>query len=456
MSIAYLIPTYPMPSQTFIRREAAALEAQGWTVHRFAMRRFAGELVDPADRAEQERTGFILDAGARGLAGAMLGDALGRPRRWLAALAATAALGWRSERGLVHHLIYLAEAGALRRRLAACGARHLHVHFGTNAACVALLCRLLGGPPYSVTVHGPEEFDAPRALGLREKVQHAAFVVAVSHFTRSQLCRWCAAADWRKISVIRCGLDEIFLSPAAPAPERPRLVHVGRLSEQKGQLLLIEAAARLRGRGLDFELVIVGDGPLRGTLEQLIDRHGLRDLVRVTGFLDNQAVRRELLAARALVQPSFAEGLPVVIMEALALRRPVISTFVAGIPELVEPGVTGWLVPAGAVEPLEDAMAEALAADPAELDRMGRAGAARVARDHNAATEAAKLARLILGVARGAPAQEMLVQRDSRRGLCERTPLPPLTKGERRGPPSSSRDQEGKEEPASFPVPPLW
>ena len=416
MNIAYLIPTYPMPSQTFIRREAAALEAQGWTVHRFAMRRFAGELVDPADRAEQDRTGFILDAGATGLAGAMIVEALGRPRQWLAALAAAVALGWRSERGLFAHLVYLAEAGALRRRLSACGARHVHVHFGTNAAAVALLCRLLGGPPYSVTVHGPEEFDAPRALGLGAKVQHAAFVVAVSHFTRSQLCRWCAAADWRKIHVIRCGLDELFLSAAAaPAPERPRLVHVGRLSEQKGQLLLIEAAARLRGRGLDFELVLVGDGPLRGELEPLIDRHGLRGLVRVTGFLDNPAVRRELQAARVLVQPSFAEGLPVVIMEAMALRRPVISTFVAGIPELVERGVTGWLVPAGAVEPLVDAMAEALAADPAELDRMGRAGAARVARDHDAATEAAKLARLISGVASRAS-----------RGVSEDPPDSPL------------------------------
>ncbi len=402
MSIAYLIPTYPMPSQTFIRREAAALEAQGWTVHRFAMRRFAGALVDPADRGEQERTSFLLDAGATGLAGALIAEALGRPRQWLAALAAAVALGWRSERGLFHHLIYLAEACALRRRLSACGAGHVHVHFGTNAAAVALLCRLLGGPPYSITIHGPEEFDAPRALGLRAKVQHAAFVAAVSHFTRSQLCRWCATADWRKIAVIRCGLDEVFLSPAAepvpvPVPERPRLVHVGRLSEQKGQLLLIEAAAGLRDRGLDFELVLVGDGPLRDEIEPLIDRHSLGGLVRITGFLDNPAVRREIQAARALVQPSFAEGLPVVIMEALALHRPVISTFVAGIPELVEPGVNGWLVPAGAVEPLEDAMAEALAADPAELERMGRAGAGRVARDHHAATEAAKLARLITG-----------------------------------------------------------
>ena len=159
---------------------------------------------------------------------------------------------------------------------------------------------------------------------------------------------------------------------------------MGRLAEQKGQLLLVEAAARLQDRGPDFELVIVGDGPLRDELERAIDRLGLRDRVRITGFLDNQGVRRELEAARALVLPSFAEGLPVVIMEAMALGRPVIATSIAGIPELVEPGRSGWLVPAGAVEPLVEAMAEALAADPAELDRMGRAGAARAAEQHDA------------------------------------------------------------------------
>src|SRR5262249_55467140 len=189
-TIAYVVPTYPMPSQTFIRREVAALEARGWTIHRFAMRRYDRDLAEPADRAERDRTEYILDAGAAGLARAVVGEALGRPRRWLAALATAVRMGHRSEKGLAWHLAYLAEACHLRRRLAACGARHLHAHFGTNAAAVATLCRVLGGPPYSVTIHGPEEFDAPRPLALREKARHADFVVAVSHFTRSQLCRW--------------------------------------------------------------------------------------------------------------------------------------------------------------------------------------------------------------------------------------------------------------------------
>jgi colanic acid/amylovoran biosynthesis glycosyltransferase len=395
MTIAYFIPTYPMPSQTFIRREIIALEAQGFTIHRFSLRRFAGALADQADRSEEKKTCALLELGAFPIAMAVVCEVVARPRQWMIALMMTVKLGRRSERGLLRHLVYFAEACLLRRLLVDRGARHLHVHFGTNAAETALLCRLLGGPAYSITIHGPEEFDSPQALGLREKVSHAAFVVAISQFTRSQLYRWCDLADWAKIHVIRCGLDEVFLNATpVPAPDRPKLVNVGRLSEQKGQLLLVEAAAMLRERGHDFELVIVGDGPMRAEIEQQINDRGLSGHVRITGFLSNHEVRRELESARALVLPSFAEGLPVVIMETLALGRPVISTYIAGIPELVLPGVNGWLVPAGAVLPLVDAMADLLCSSAAELDQMGRSGRTRVAESHVARTEAAKLAAL--------------------------------------------------------------
>jgi colanic acid/amylovoran biosynthesis glycosyltransferase len=174
----------------------------------------------------------------------------------------------------------------------------------------------------------------------------------------------------------------------------PRLVSVGRIVEQKGQAILIQAVARLLERGCDVKLVIVGDGPMRADIEALIDRLGLKDHVRITGYLSNQGVCDELLAARALVLPSFAEGLPGVFFEALALGRPVISTYIAAHPELIEQGVNGWLVPAGAVEPLVDAMAEALTADPAHLERMGRAGAALIAEQHDICTQAKKLASL--------------------------------------------------------------
>ena len=246
MKIAYLTPIYPMPSQTFIRREITALENLGFKVHRFTLRRFTGELADDADRTEQQLTRVILDARHLGLAKALILEALERPTRWLRALVMALRLGLRSERGLIRHLIYLAEACLLRQRLVEYDVRHLHAHFGTNSAAVSLLCRLLGGPPYSITIHGPEEFDAPRPLCLREKIHHASFIIAISQFTRSQLYRWCMPEDWPKIHVVHCGLDNSYLSTTImPMPERPRLVNVGRLCEQKGQLILIKAAAIL-------------------------------------------------------------------------------------------------------------------------------------------------------------------------------------------------------------------
>jgi glycosyltransferase involved in cell wall biosynthesis len=130
-------------------------------------------------------------------------------------------------------------------------------------------------------------------------------------------------------------------------------------------------------------------------VEALIHQLGLEDHVRITGYLSNQGVCEELLGSRVLVLPSFAEGLPGVFFEALALGRPVISTYIAAHPELIKPGVNGWLVPAGAVEPLADAMVEALTALPAQLEQMGRIGAAMVAQEHDVSTQAGKLASLL-------------------------------------------------------------
>jgi glycosyltransferase involved in cell wall biosynthesis len=220
-------------------------------------------------------------------------------------------------------------------------------------------------------------------------------VATVSEYSKSQLYRWSAHAHWGKIHVVHCGVDELFLaSLPSPIPAAPVLVCVGRLCEQKGQLLLVEAAARLAAEGVEFELVLAGDGELRAVLERSIARHGLGKSVRITGWISNERVRAEILAARALVLPSFAEGLPVVLMEALALGRPVISTYVAGIPELVEHEQSGWLVPAGDVAALTAALRAALRATPAELEALGRRGRERVRAHHDARREAAKLSDL--------------------------------------------------------------
>jgi colanic acid/amylovoran biosynthesis glycosyltransferase len=393
--VAYLVNQYPHASHSFIRREIAALEQHGVSVARFSIRTSGVQLVDAADLAEAKRTTVLLAAGIPAVLGASLGTAMSRPIAWLRAMRLAVQLGRRSERGRLRHFVYLAEACLLLRRLRQCGARHVHAHFGTNSATVALLTRALGGPPFSFTVHGPEEFDHPEELSLRAKIESAAFVVAVSEFGKSQLYRWCDTTHWPGIHVIRCGVDEAFLaSGPQPIPDVRRLVCVARLAEQKGQLLLLEAIAQLTAEGEEFETILAGDGPMRKVIEERIQQFKLEGRVRITGWLSNESVRKQILDSRAMVLPSFAEGLPVVLMEALALGRPAVTTYVAGIPELVEPGWSGWLVPPGSVEELATALRQVLSTPASRLEAMGRIGADRVAARHDAYTEAGKLTAL--------------------------------------------------------------
>ena len=395
ITIAYLVNQYPKVSHSFIRREIAAVEASGIRVMRFSIRSCDAELVDTADKQELEKTRIVLGVGIAGLLFGLLRIFVLKPLELLQALWLTLKLGWDSEAGVVKHLAYLAEACVLLQWFAEAGVSHVHAHFGTNSTTVAMLCRVLGGPPYSFTVHGPEEFDKVKAIALSEKIERAAHVVTISSFSKSQLYRWCSPQQWSKIHVVHCGVDTGFLTqPATSIPTEPRLVCVGRLCEQKGHLLLLDAVRQLAAEGLQFKLVLVGDGPLRTEIETAIAQFGLQDRVEITGWATNSQVRQQLLAARAMVLPSFAEGLPVVIMEALALGRPVISTYVAGIPELVEPGVCGWLVSPGSVEALTAAMRDALQLAPAKLAQMGKAGAERVAQQHDAVIEAGKLVML--------------------------------------------------------------
>ncbi|NJS12982.1 MAG: glycosyltransferase family 4 protein [Microcoleus sp. CSU_2_2] len=389
MRIAYLVNQYPKVSHSFVRREVAAVETCGLKVARFSIRSCESELVDGADKLEQELTKVILGIGIQGLVSSLLRVAITRPVKFLEALRLTFKVGWHSDRGTILHLAYLAEACVVLNWFSEQEIAHVHAHFGTNSTTVAMLCRVLGGPTYSFTVHGPEEFDKATLLALEEKIKRSTFVAAVSSFGKSQIFRWCDRSLWSKIHVIHCGVDAAFLvHPHVPIPAAPRLVCIGRLSEQKGHLLLLEAAHLLAVEGLDFKLVFVGDGPLRSDIEKQIAEYGLQKHIEITGWASSEQVREQLLAARAMVLPSFAEGLPVVIMEALALNRPVISTYVAGIPELVEPGVCGWLVPPGSAETLAIAMGAALQAPLEKLEEMGKAGAERVARQHNIDLEA--------------------------------------------------------------------
>lgn len=259
-----------------------------------------------------------------------------------------------------------------------------------------MLCHLLTGVPYSFTVHGPDEFDRPEYLGLPAKVKHAAFVCVISSFTGSQLCRWIPTEDWHKIELVHCGLDADFLGaqPARVVP-KGRLVTIGRLSEQKGHLVLLQALAQLAREGEPFKLTVAGDGPLRRQLERAIRELGLEQHVELAGWMSNAEVRQAIREARALVLPSFAEGLPVVLMEALALGRPVITTYIAGIPELIAERDCGWLVPAGNTDRLASAIRQCLHAPDSVIWAMGAEGRSHVVAQHDIARECRKLATLL-------------------------------------------------------------
>lgn len=402
MRLAYLTTIYPAVSHTFIRREILEMERRGHEVHRFAVRASASPVVDPGDVAELSKTLHLLGSGGKSrLLSAAMASGLRSPGAFLRSLRADKQMSKRSERGLVQHAAYLVEAAYLLRELRARRVQHLHVHFGTNAASVAMLARVLGGPrspTFSFTVHGPDEFDQAIGHSLREKIGASAFVCAISDFGAAQLKRWAPMDQWGKIHVIRCTVGESFFTAGRPVdPASRTLVTVGRLSPQKGHLVLIEGFAQAIQEGIDATLVLVGDGELRVEIERRIAGHGLASRVELTGSLGEAQVRERILASRAMVLPSFAEGLPMVFMESLALRRPVISTYVAGIPELVEPGVTGWLVPAGRSDRLAAAIADAIRTPVDRLNAMGDSGWRAVHERHNTETEGAKMERLFVG-----------------------------------------------------------
>ncbi|MCE2745135.1 MAG: glycosyltransferase [Burkholderiales bacterium] len=393
--VAYLVNQYPKVSHTFIRREILALEAKGLKVSRFSVRGWENELPDPVDEQERQKTRYLLQEGMMGLLSAGISVFLQRPKVFLKTLWLTLRISMRADRPLPFHLVYLLEACKALQWLEQEKIEHVHAHFGANSTTVAMLIRLLGGPTYSFTVHGPEEFDKPEFIHLGLKVQHAAFVVAITSYCRSQIFRWISYSHWYKVKIVHCGIDENFYSNAPDTVvTEPRLVCVGRLCEQKGQLILLEAAQRLQQKGIPFQLILAGDGEMRPEIERQIDQRNLRQQVQITGWISSMQVRDELLKSKAMVLPSFGEGLPVVIMEAMALKRPVISTYIAGIPELVEHGVNGYLCPSGDVEKLAELMETCLLATPDALARMGQQAQLAVLQQHNMATEADKLASL--------------------------------------------------------------
>lgn len=400
--LAYLASQYPKVSHSFIRREILALEKEGWRIFRLSIRGWDLALVDAEDLSERAKTTFVLRGGAPVLVMAVLRQMVFTPRRFFAATCLAFRMMRCSERPFGWHLFYLAEACWIARQLERRGIAHMHAHFGVNDAEVAMLASGLAGVSYSFTVHGPGEFDNVQSAHLAEKIERAVFVIAISSFCRAQIFRRIEQQHWHKVKVVHCGIDATFASLYTIEPsDSVRLVCVGRLCEQKGQLLLVRAITALVREGRRFELIFVGDGEHRSEIEQMISENNLAEFVRITGWASANEVRDQILRARALILPSFAEGLPIVLIEAMALGRPVLSTYVAGIPELVLDGKTGWLFPAGSKEDMLEAIRGCLDAPKETLKAMGELARARALKRHSLDYQAKRLTELFEAVLEG-------------------------------------------------------
>ena len=377
MKVAYVVSRYPAVSHTFVQREVAALRARGIEVETISVR--AGTALSDADRAEAATTTTLLPPSRQALvaAGAL---ALRHPRAVTRLAREAVASSAGGPRAALWQLFYSVEVLLLWRHLRRRRVDHVHAHFANVAADIARgtarFGALVGEPvTWSFTMHGPTELADISKFGLVGKARDADAVVCISDFARSQLMALVDETDWRKLVVVHCGVDPERFTPVDRATtDRPlEIVCVGRLVPEKGQALLVEAVAELTRRGIDARLTLVGDGPSRTTIDAAVTRLGLGDRVRLIGSVGQDEILRHYARADVFCLPSFAEGVPVVLMEAMATELPVVTTRIAGIPELVDDGVSGLLVRPGRVDELTDALAR-LGGD-AELRRqLGTAG----------------------------------------------------------------------------------
>jgi len=376
--LAYLVSQYPTITHTFILREIRSLRDRGFDIDVISIR--------PADRPfdqlseveldEARQTFVVVGAGFGVIAVSHAATFITRPLAYLRGLMFALRLArWRLRTGALH-LAYFAEAVVVGRYMLRRGLGHLHTHFSST---VALLLARVFPVSFSATIHGPDEFSDPAGFFLREKVEAAKFICAISEYGASQL-RKAAPERGDRIEVNRLGVDSgVFVPrPHREAVDRIELLSVGRLAAAKGYPVLLGAVARLaESRRGSFGLRIVGEGAMRGELERIIAERGLEEIVALEGACGQEQLRALYSETEVFVLASFAEGIPVVLMEAMAMEIPCIATRITGIPELIEHGRSGWLVPPGDEQALADAIV-GLAGDGALRERLGKAARIRI------------------------------------------------------------------------------
>lgn len=401
MKLAYLCSEYPAISHTFVLREVEALRRLGAAITTFSIRRTPPErLLSPADRAAAGATVAILPPSWPRFLRTHLGLALRAPGAYLSTLALALRLAPPGLRGRLWQVFYFAEAAMLWSECRKRGIQHVHVHLANAAADLALLATHLGTAveperpwSWSFTMHGPTEFADLGHYRLAEKLRDASFVVCISDFARSQLMALSDPQTWDRLDVVHVGIPvaQFTRSSAPPALDRdPRILYIGRLVPEKGQAVLLEAVAQLASRGHQVEVTLAGDGSLRPALERRAELLGIAPRVSFLGAVGQDRLRELYEGASIFCLPSFAEGVPVVLMEAMAMGLPVVSTRITGIPELIEDGVSGLLVAPGRADELADRL-EWLLSSPSLCRELGDQGREAVLREFDAERSAAQL-----------------------------------------------------------------
>lgn len=401
MRIAYLTGQYPRATDTFIQREVAALRDSGIHVQTFSIRKPPdNENVGPEQKAERERTIYILPPSFMNLIAVGARLKLGAPKRYFKALRLAMKVRQPGIKGFFYSLFYFMEAGIIADRMRRDGLTHLHNHFGDSSCTVAMLAAELGGFTFSFSLHGPGIFFEPYHWRLDEKLKRALFVSNISHFCRSQAMIFSPPEKWDRLHIIHCGVDPDLFKPVAHAGKGTRLLTVGRMASVKGMPVLLDAIRQLQANHPDIKLTVVGDGPERKDFERRAGELGISDRVDFVGYQSQSQVRERLAGTDLFVLPSFAEGVPVVLMEAMAAGVPVVTTRIAGVAELVEDGVSGRLVPPGDKNSLAGAIDDLLN-DADKRITYGRAGRTKVAAEFNIAKESAWLRRVMTSALAG-------------------------------------------------------
>jgi colanic acid/amylovoran biosynthesis glycosyltransferase len=392
MRLAYLLSQYPTITHTYLLREVRALRSLGLEIHVISVRRAdrPPEELSPEELIEWRQTFTVLGEGFGAVLLAHAETILHHPMGYMAGMWEAIRLSGSHLRKLISNVVYFGESVVAGHHMVKLGLRHLHSHYSST---LGMLIARTFPLTFSATIHGSAEFNDVIGFHMAEKLAAAQFVCVISSYGRSQVMKATDPECWSKIELAPLGVDcnLFFARPHRAHPEPFEIISVGSLEPAKGVPILIAAIHRLVRQGRSVRLRLVGDGSLKHQLERNIAAFGLQNHVRLEGSCSNERVKEIYKETDLFALASFSEGIPVVLMEAMAMEIPCVATWITGIPELIRHGIDGWLVPPGDEEQLADVIARLM--DDAELrKRLGESARVRVQEKFELSKNVSKLA----------------------------------------------------------------